>query len=301
VLPPAVVERIDWSTLRLQSGNFVDPPLRQWQTDILYSVRMQGREAFLYLLLEHQSSSDPLMPLRMLSYMVRIWERFLKDNPRARKVPAIVPVVMHHSDKGWSAPRAFRELIDLGSEELEHLGRYLPGFEFVLDDLTGKSEQELYGRAMTAATRLMRFCLKRAMYSGDLAAELPVIAGVMRELLKAPGGVAALEGILRYIMKVGTVSPDWLQGFLAQEVGPEAEEAYMTAAEQLTREAAERALEKGRAEGRAELVLKQLMLKFGALSEEQTQRVRRASVEQLDRWAERVLNARSLAEVFGER
>jgi predicted transposase YdaD len=54
----------------------------------------------------------------------------------------------------------------------------------------------------------------------------------------------------------------------------------------------------GRQEGRAELVLKQLALRFGALPEKAVERVRTASLEELDSFAERVLTAQALEDVL---
>ena len=54
----------------------------------------------------------------------------------------------------------------------------------------------------------------------------------------------------------------------------------------------------GRVEGRAELLVKQLRLKFGELGPETVARVRAGSEQELDRWAERILTAGSLADVF---
>ena len=52
-------------------------------------------------------------------------------------------------------------------------------------------------------------------------------------------------------------------------------------------------------QGRAEMVLKLLTLRFGRLPAEAEARVRAASIEQLDAVAERVLSAKSLDEVLG--
>jgi hypothetical protein len=57
---------------------------------------------------------------------------------------------------------------------------------------------------------------------------------------------------------------------------------------------------RGRAQGRAELVLKQLTLRFGPVPAAVEARIRAASIAQLDTFAERVLTARSLDEVLGE-
>lgn len=54
----------------------------------------------------------------------------------------------------------------------------------------------------------------------------------------------------------------------------------------------------GEARGRAELLLKLLGLRFGPLSDAVRMRVATAKIEQIDRWAERVLSARSLDDVF---
>ena len=64
--------------------------------------------------------------------------------------------------------------------------------------------------------------------------------------------------------------------------------------------------EQGRVEGRAEgvtqgrveLVLKQLQLRFGELPADVRARVEAASIEDLDLWAERVLTATELDAVF---
>ncbi len=54
----------------------------------------------------------------------------------------------------------------------------------------------------------------------------------------------------------------------------------------------------GRAEGRTAVLLKLFQLKFGAVSDEVERRVREATDEEVDRWAERVLTAESLEEVL---
>ena len=107
VLPAAVVDKLNWTTLKLEPGTFVDPELRDRHTDLLYSVELKGspkpgrgkrgsaRRVFLYVLLEHQSSADRWMLLRLLRYMLRIWEWFLTNTPKAKRLPAIIPLVLN--------------------------------------------------------------------------------------------------------------------------------------------------------------------------------------------------------------
>ena len=71
-LPPALVAALNWDRLRLESGSFVDEALRCLESDLLFSVPMRGTdgsEVLIYLLFEHQSTSDRWLPLRLLGYM----------------------------------------------------------------------------------------------------------------------------------------------------------------------------------------------------------------------------------------
>ena len=79
VLPQELAARIDLDGLVLQEGTFVDEVLRHRQTDVLFATTVGDRDAYLYVLIEHQSRPDPLMAFRMLVYQVRIWERHLAE------------------------------------------------------------------------------------------------------------------------------------------------------------------------------------------------------------------------------
>ena len=82
-LPPEVAERIDWSTLKLEPGSFVDPDLRLSESDLLFSAKADGRDIGIYVLFEHQSTRDPRLPMRLLRYKVGIWHRW-EQNPDNR-------------------------------------------------------------------------------------------------------------------------------------------------------------------------------------------------------------------------
>lgn len=76
-LPDIIRSSFDWTTLTQRDGTFIDEELRESQTDLLYQVEHTetGQPMSVYVLLEHQSSPDPLMRLRMLRYCCRIWVR----------------------------------------------------------------------------------------------------------------------------------------------------------------------------------------------------------------------------------
>lgn len=307
VLPRDLVSRLDWASLELQPGSFRDADLVAGHVDLLFSVRCEGRPAFVYVLFEHQSTTDVLMPFRLLRYMVRIWERFRRDNPAAERFPPIVPVVLHHSRGGWSGAEAFSDLLDVDFASRSALGRFVPDFRFVLDDISTASDADLRLRSALASAAL--FLLRDARHSADVLADLRKLFDVLCAMAEAPRGAAALGILLRYAFQVGEIPEADLQTF-AHQLGPAAEEVFMTTAERIAervraefnttaQQIADEERAKGRAEGEAKLLVRLLERQFGSLPPEVPERLRGASVEQLELWGERLLSAKTLAEIFG--
>jgi len=74
---------------------------------------------------------------------------------------------------------------------------------------------------------------------------------------------------------------------------------YREAFEEGRQEGREEGREEGRKSGEAELLIRQLRLKFGPLPEGAVEHIRVAGAEELLAWGERVLTAETLDEVFG--
>ncbi len=71
--------QLDLKGLQVEKTKFVDEDLSARFCDVLYRVPVRtGGETFIWILLEHQSSNDPLMPLRLLEYMVRAWTKLCR-------------------------------------------------------------------------------------------------------------------------------------------------------------------------------------------------------------------------------
>lgn len=156
-LPAPLLEALSLDELVQRPGSFVDEELRDRHVDLLFEVPFREREgrAFLYVVLEHQSTSDPLMPLRLLRYMLRIWDQLLVADKQRRSLPPIVPLVLHHSEAGWSAPVSFTELLEAPADVLAALADYLPQFRFVLTDLSQTPDEELRGTALAQVAYLL--------------------------------------------------------------------------------------------------------------------------------------------------
>jgi predicted transposase/invertase (TIGR01784 family) len=299
MLPQALADAADWSTLQLRDGSFVDPSLAERHSDLLYAVKLAGRDAFVYAVLEHQSSSDPWMTLRMLGYLVRVYERLRQERGTVGHLPFVFPIVVHHSETGWSASTAFADILDLDPALLEPAAPFVPNFRFALLDLTVEDDQSLHERLTTDLGRFIALTLKHAAYDPNFLDRLVHWAELIRRLLAAPGGLSGLSAAINYILEVTELPADAVRSVLESRVGSEASEALMSTAEKLRAEGRAEGRVAGRVEGRAELVLKLLTLRFGSLPSPIRARIEAASIEELDSFAERVLSARTLDEVLG--
>ncbi|MFI1912291.1 Rpn family recombination-promoting nuclease/putative transposase [Nocardia sp. NPDC020380] len=291
VLPKEVATLLDWDTLILQPCSFVSQQLRSRYSDLLFRTRLNDHPAYIYLLVEHQSRPDPLMPMRMMEYLVGIWNRHVREFPKTKTLPAVIPLVVHASPDGrrWDAASELSELIDVDPAAREALGEYLPRFRFLLDDLTVHTVSALCARDLTSTTRVLLVLLKIAAGNRRLADDmLPLIEDLLA-IVSAPGGVEALECVVTYILSVGETKVAEL-GAVFDRLGPNVKEVIMSTAERLRAE--------GEVRGRAEALLELLVVKFGAVPASVAEVVRGADAGQLRVWAARVLGADSLDGVF---
>jgi len=303
VMPVAVSDALDWPSLATCPGSFIDPALRPRHSDLLFSVAWRdGGDALIYVLFEHQSTVDDHMAFRILRYLVRIWERWVADHPRAATLPVIVPVTLYHGDEPWTAPRSFESLFDVPAAVQAALAPHLVHFRYLLDDLSEIADDVLRTRAMTALGRLAEACFKHARSNEHLLDTLAVWADVVRDAILAPHGREAVGLVMQYILLVNNhVEPEALQAFLERVASPEAKDIVMTAGERLIQQGWQEGRQEGRQEGECMLLLRLLRKRFGnAVDAAVEQRVTAASSAQLEAWGDRVLSAATLAELFAD-
>ena len=292
VLPAGLLAALDLSSTEYRRGSYAGVTSRR--TDLLYTVKLEGRDAFLYVLLEHKSTiDDPLLPATLLVYLGRIWDEWLRENEarrpedRATRVPAVIPVVLYHGADGWTAATELLDVIDLAPDTLAAVRPHLPSFRFVLDDLVTRTDQDLRARETAVLGRvallLMRHLRELRTDPASVLAFLRTVADLFN-LLPDDDRVLCFW----YILEVAEPDPQAVQSALRDVVEPRVLEGVMTAAEKL------------RNEGQVRTLLRQLRSLFGPLEAEVEERISAADEATLDAWTDRVLTAKSLEEVFSQ-
>ncbi len=302
VLAPELLAELDVSTLHLLPGSFIDDELNSTHTDLLFEVRRRrgGERALLYLLFEHQSTSDGLMMLRLLEYLARIWRWHLEVAKLGLPLPPILPLVLHHSEHGWRVARDFHALVDLDGWP-ETMRRHVPQFEIVLDDISRMPEAELLARPLSPDARATLWLLEHGRRLLE-ALERETTHALLRAVSSARGE-EALRPCLSYIAQgIAPGSFQLVVTLVRKRLGPRVEALMNSIADELREEGRKlgikQGIEKGARAGRVAIVLEQLRLKFGPLDDRTVQRVEGASSEALDRIAAKILTAATLREAL---
>ena len=234
-LPRKLARCIDWNSLTLVSGSFIDPEFAATSSDLLFTAQIDSQPAFLYILFEHQNQEDPLIALRLLTYMVRIWNDYLRNNPGATKLPPILPLVLAQDNKPWKNSTRFADLIGI-PEGAEDIKKHIPDFEFQLVELFRMPFEKILGTPMGILTL-------RALKAEKLQALLD--DPVWDEALLVQLSPASFEMLMRYILDRDLDKPAFRKKLKALQ-NPKLSKNAMSLAEQFRQEG----IRKGRQQGR---------------------------------------------------
>ena len=111
-LPANVYSMIDKTTLQIENESFIEKDLQEKITDVLFSAKINGQESYIYTLLEHQSTPDPMMSYRMLKYMLCICDRHMKQYPEKKKLPLVYPMIIYNGRKKYNVARNIWDLFE---------------------------------------------------------------------------------------------------------------------------------------------------------------------------------------------
>ena len=234
-LPPAIAATLDFSTLDLRPGSFLDEELQQYYSDLLFRVKLQtGRPAHVYVLLEHKSYIEWFTGLQLLRYKVEIWEQVRKEEKAAKKgkkrtqerikLPPIFPLVVYQRKAEWSAPQHFHDLLDADAAWLP----YQPDFKYELVSVVSLRETELFSAVLLrAAIRLMCH-----IFDPDLAHKLPQIWAEFRDLTWGPDEQGFLIVMISYVISANeNVTPTELKRSLEATFYQEGDQFMATIAQ----------------------------------------------------------------------
>jgi len=253
-LPAKVRNHINLNTLHIAKDTFIEKELKEFYSDLLYTVNFQtGPPGYVYILFEHKSYADKLAPLQILEYMAQIWRLHLKQHPDTL-LPPVIPLLLYHGRSKWKG-RRFSDMMD---ESGSMLSEYTPDFKYILLDLTQYSDREIKGVLLCRAVLL----LFKHNNAPDIRERLSTIFAMLDELKKSDNGFRFLEAIFRYLYSTINMSPDEIIEIAVRSMASDKGELIMTAADILRKEGFKQGVQQGIQDGLLEAIDLGLLLRF---------------------------------------
>ena len=295
---------VDWSSLRRESGTLVNGE-RETRQDLLFSARSLHSaedEPPLFFLIEHQSTVERGMALRLHDYAWRLITHWREQNPHSRWIPEVTALVVYpRQGPRWSAPLRLEDHYSTRARTSGTRRRQWPlRFEYQVDDLSTQSEQTVHARPGPPLVRLGLLVLRFAG-TEQLAQRLTDWTDLFAQVHASAYGPQMLYRVVRYLHQVGDERVHQaLKRVLHSILESERAETIMkTMAEVLREEGHSLGLVEGEARGLAKALLRLLAAKGLQVDDAARQLIQRCKdVPTLERWLERALGATRLSEVL---
>jgi hypothetical protein len=297
---------IDFELMKPTSTSFVTRDYRHVETDIVLvaPLRHPGKKraqpgVFIYVLIEHQSEPDELMPLRALDYVVQIYKSQLRDwlqqqgSPRKVRLLPVLAVVFYTGTRTWESVGPFSGLVELSAV----FGQRIPALEplFInvgaLDPARVEAEGGFFGQ-------VLRLVVRRRVRLRDFR-------GLLHEVVQRLEGMPEGERmrwreLLSYLhaLVYHERQPPERPGLNALIETSALTEAHRREIATMRKTIADELKEEGGIETARRILLLQLRERFGEVPAETRALIETTSdMERLEDWARQLLNARTLKEV----
>ena len=119
--PENIKKNLDFNSISTCPNTFVDQDLKLLQSDVLLKARVLDNETYLYILAEHQSKPDELMPFRLVQYMTKIWDFHIKQSKKSLPLPAIFPLVFYTGKGKYTAAHTLWDLCGDQTKIMQHI------------------------------------------------------------------------------------------------------------------------------------------------------------------------------------
>lgn len=300
--------KLDFATLEKVSERDLSVELFRREKDLLWRLRFGDPSTgetgwfYVYLHFEFQTEPEPFMALRTSSYKLLLLEDLIRQGAltASGRLPPVFTVVVYTGKTRWKAARSLTELIEplpglegaelpsgfsllgyhlveehgLAPDELEPLAGPVARL-FELDQSHGLEEvEQVVGRLVQELAGPDHQGLRQAFKSWLAAVVLPTVAPEVK--------VSEISDLMEVRSMLQQNVIEWREGWI----------------EQGRRKGRQEGRQQGRQEGEAAVLLRQLDKRFGHLSPAVRKRVEAAKADQLLLWADRILTAANLDDVF---
>ncbi len=119
------IAKLDFSSMQKIDKEYVSDEYVGTESDIVYKMNYEGKEIYIFVLLEFQSTVDKLMCFRFMNYISSLYLDYNKPDTMS-KHPAVFPLLLYSGDSKWKYSNEIADLIEdtIPGEYIPHLKYY---------------------------------------------------------------------------------------------------------------------------------------------------------------------------------
>lgn len=234
-LPQIILNQIQLDTLHMESTVFIDEELKSRLDDMLYRVKLHHHEdeAYLYLLVDHQSTPDPLMAFRLTYYIMQVLDRHVREAKRKKVSPLPLPLiwsaVFYNGQDIYDKERCLFKLFG----EYEAFAEKLFTEPFNLIDVSLEANVDLRGQRWAS---VLSWCMRHSSQR-EFLSYIPTLGYLLRDLAIQVGDTRFKSMVYYIISSLETsASKDTVIKALLKELPSEFMGDVMTLGEQIFHE-----------------------------------------------------------------
>lgn len=106
------IKDLDFSTAETIDHSFISDAYKETESDLIYRIKLKGRDVLIYLLLEFQSSVDKFISIRILNYITSLYISMIRSGQIKDKLPPVYPILLYNGDPRWTAPERVADTIE---------------------------------------------------------------------------------------------------------------------------------------------------------------------------------------------
>ncbi|MBF0438614.1 MAG: Rpn family recombination-promoting nuclease/putative transposase [Magnetococcales bacterium] len=266
----------------LVEGSFVPDALSLFISDRLFRVKTtNGSSAFIHVLIEHKSYPDRKVAWQITRGIMASMEQSIREMGNDWELlPAVISLLIYHGNTPWKHPNDLISLIDANSD----MHPWLLNVRYILVDLSITADPFLPKHA-----RLRAGFLALKYGTRTPAEQMAALGQIVDALRNAP---ELLVPVMIYLMTTFTLmQKETVHEIVMQVIPEEATKMMSIYAREL--------IATGETRGRRGQLLRLIQRKFGSVPSQVQAQVENAGLSMLETWADRILDATTLDDLFG--
>ncbi|MBF0141773.1 MAG: Rpn family recombination-promoting nuclease/putative transposase [Magnetococcales bacterium] len=298
-LAPEMLAELDLSQMRRLNTKFTAAKGKRRRSDVVWEIPLRaGGHLYLLLILEFQSTIEVWMALRVCVYTGLLYQQLIAERKLTPEqgLPPVLPIILFNGKPRWYAATSLRDLIRL--PDTSPLWHFQPDMRYYVMD------EGAFPKDLLKSLPSLSAILFRLEHPTDTQSVVDAGQDLV-EWFKSHPDTLPLKRLFRELL-IGAMERVKVSEPL-QVVPEELREISNMLAdyiEQWNRDAKQQGWQDGKKDGRKEgessVLLRQLRRRFPTLPGWVEQKVLDANLDALAEWTDRILDARSLQDIFGD-